>query len=354
MGEHCEPFNNMPHDNKKLNNYEPVNSDINKKSVSIIRDKNTGSLYVQKTLTIFDLDVYKYLHEHPIKNIPKIIDYNLKNDTLTIIEEYIEGITLADFLENRSLDIKTFYSHIYKLCDIIQDLQNANNANVKNEKSIIHRDIKPSNIIITPNNDLYLIDLNAAKFYKPSEDKDTTLIGTEEFAAPEQYGFGSSNKATDIYAIGSLMKHYLTYFNDADYAKRINPIINKCMKIDYRDRYRSIFELKADLFRSEHNIMNLAIPGFRSFNFWHMVLATFVYLLLIRVSFFSRYNNNVKSLNIVTFLSYIIFIFVFFNYLNAQRFNPLARSKNKFVNFVSRFVLALIVPTILILIYMHV
>ena len=136
--------------------------------------------------------------------------------------------------------------------------------------------------------------------------------------------------------------------------KRINPIIDKCMKIDYKDRYRSIFELKADLFRSEHNIMNLVIPGFRSFNFWHMVLATFVYLLLIHVSFFSRYNNNVKSLNIVTFLSCIIFIFVFFNYLDAQRFNPLARSKNKFVNFVSRFVLALIVPTILILIYMHV
>ena len=51
------------------------------------------------------------------------------------------------------------------------------------------------------------------------------------------------------------MKHYLTYFNDLDFAKRINPIIDRCMKIDYRDRYRSIFELKADLFRSEHNIL---------------------------------------------------------------------------------------------------
>jgi serine/threonine protein kinase len=343
----------MSNDNKKPNNYEPVNSDINKKSVSIIRDKNTGVLYVQKTLTIFDLDVYKYLHEHPIKNIPKIIDYDLKNDTLTIIEEYIEGITLADYLENRDIDIKTFYSHIYKLCDIIKDLQNANNINVKNEKSIIHRDIKPSNIIITPDNNLYLIDLNAAKFYKPSEDKDTTLIGTEEFAAPEQYGFGSSNKATDIYAIGSLMKHYLTYFNDNDFAKRINPIIDKCMKIDYKDRYGSIFELKADLFRSEHNIMNFVLPGFRSFNFLHMIFATFVYLLLIYVSFFSQYNNGNKSLNIVIFLSCIIFIFVFFNYLDVQRFNPLARSKNKLVSFISKFIVSLIIPMLLIIIYTH-
>lgn len=341
----------MPSDNKKPNNYEPVNSDINKKSVSIIRDKNTGSLYVKKTLTIFDLDVYKYLHEHPIKNIPKIIDYDLKNDTLTITEEYIEGITLSDYLENRNLDIKTFYSHVYKLCDIIQDLQNANNSNDRNEKSIIHRDIKPSNIIITPNGDLYLIDLNAAKFYKPSEDKDTTLIGTEEFAAPEQYGFGSSNKATDIYAIGSLMKHYLAFFNDADFEKRINPIIDKCTKIDYKDRYGSIFELKADLFRSEHNIMNLVIPGFRSFNFLHMVLATFGYLLIIYVSFFSRYNYDIKSLNMVMFLSCIIFIFIFFNYLDLQRFNPFFKSKNKIVNFVSKFVFALIIPTLLILIY---
>ena len=271
----------METNNQKLNtNYDLVSSDLNKKSVSIVRDRNTGILYVKKILTTYDIDVYKYLHEHPIKNIPKIIEYSLENDILTIIEEYIEGITLSDYLENNNLDIKTFYSHIYKLCDIIQDLQKANNSNVQNEKSIIHRDIKPSNIIITPAGDLYLIDLNAAKFFKPSEDKDTTLIGTEEFAAPEQYGFGSSNKATDIYAIGSLMKHYLTYFNDADFEKRINPIIDKCMKIDYKDRYGSIFELKADLFRSEHNIINLVIPGFRSFNFWHMTLATFGYLLL--------------------------------------------------------------------------
>ena len=344
----------MTTNNKKMNiDYELVSSDLNKKSVSIIRDRNTGILYIKKILTIYDIDVYKYLHEHPIKNIPKIIDYSLENNILTIIEEYIEGITLSDYLENNNLDIKTFYSHIYKLCDIIQDLQKANNSNVQNEKSIIHRDIKPSNIIITPAGDLFLIDLNAAKFFKPNEDKDTTLIGTEEFAAPEQYGFGSSNKATDIYAIGSLMKHYLTFFNNEDFTKRINPIIDKCMKIDYKDRYGSIFELKADLFRSEHNIMNLAVPGFRSFNFWHMTIATFAYLLLIYLSFFSsRFNEN-KSLNVVMFLSGIAFIFMFFNYLDVQRFIPFTRSKNKVVSFISRFVFSLIIPVVFILIYIH-
>ena len=301
---------------------------------------------------MYDIDVYKYLHEHPIKNIPKIIDFNLDNDILTIIEEYIEGITLSDYLENNNLDIKTFYSHIYKLCDIIQDLQKANNSNVQNEKSIIHRDIKPSNIIITPAGDLFLIDLNAAKFYKPSEDKDTTLIGTEEFAAPEQYGFGSSNKATDIYAIGSLMKHYLTFFSDNELSKRIDPIIDRCMKIDYKDRYKSIFELKADLFRSEHNIMNLVIPRFRSFNFWHIVTATFGYLFIIYISFFSNYYNN-KPLNITIFLSLISFVFVYFNYLDVQRFNPMAKSKNKVVSYVARLVYSLIVPFLIILIYTH-
>lgn len=345
----------MSTDFKKQNtNYEAVNSDLNKKSVSIIRDKNTGSLYVQKVLTTFDLDVYKYLHEHPIKNIPKIIDYSLENDILTIIEEYIEGITLSDYLDNKNLDIKTFYSHIYKLCDIINDLQKANNSNVQNEKSIIHRDIKPSNIIITPNGDLYLIDLNAAKFFKPSEDKDTTLIGTEEFAAPEQYGFGSSNKATDIYAIGSLMKHYLTYFSDDKLTARINPIIDKCMKIDYKDRYKSLFELKADLFRSEHNIMNLAIPGFRSFNFWHMTAATFAYLFLIYLSFFSSYFDENKSLNFVMFFAGIAFVLMFFNYLDVQRFVPFTKSKNKIVCFVAKLIYSLIVPIIIVLIYTHI
>lgn len=349
------PIRIMTNNNEKFNsNYEPISSDINKKSISIIKDKSTGSLCVKKTLTTYDIDVYKYLHKKPIKNIPKIIDYKLDNDVLTIIEEYIEGITLSDFLESKSLNIKTFYSHIYKLCDIIQNLQKASNLSNKNEKSIIHRDIKPSNIIITPDGDLYLIDLNAAKFYKPSEDKDTTLIGTEEFAAPEQYGFGSSNKATDIYAIGSLMKHYLTFCNDEEFNKRINPIIDKCMKIDYKDRYRSIFELKADLFRSEHNIMNLVVPGFRSFNFLHMTIATFIYLLLIYISFFSSYNNYVGSVNVLFFLSCIIFIFIFFNYLDVQRFIPFTNSRNKVVSFVVKVVASIVVPIVLILVYTHI
>lgn len=58
---------------------------------------------------------------------------------------------------------------------------------------IIHRDIKPSNIIITSYNYAMLLDFNAAKQFSGQNESDTVLIGTPGYAAPEQYGFGSSS-----------------------------------------------------------------------------------------------------------------------------------------------------------------
>ena len=71
---------------------------------------------------------------------------------------------------------------------------------------IIHRDIKPSNIMITEQNHVVLLDFNAAKLYTNASTNDTVLLGTKGYAAPEQYGFGSSSPQTDIYAIGVLIK----------------------------------------------------------------------------------------------------------------------------------------------------
>ena len=52
------------------------------------------------------------------------------------------------------------------------------------KKNIIHRDIKPSNLILTPQNQLFLVDFNAAKAVSPGKGQDTVLIGTAGYAAP--------------------------------------------------------------------------------------------------------------------------------------------------------------------------
>ena len=111
-------------------NLKVVNSDINKKGILTVKNTKTGKFYVQKILTDFDIEIYKYLHLHPIKNIPEIIDYIENDSNLIILEEYIEGITLRKYLNNfdKNFDYKIFYNHIYKLCDIINALQNAKDS----------------------------------------------------------------------------------------------------------------------------------------------------------------------------------------------------------------------------------
>lgn len=88
---------------------------------------------------------------------------------------------------------------MYELCEILEKLHSAN-------PPIVHRDIKPSNIIITNYDHVILLDFNAAKYFTDPNTSDTILLGTKGYAAPEQYGFGSSTPQTDIYAVGILLK----------------------------------------------------------------------------------------------------------------------------------------------------
>ena len=327
-------------------NYIQVDNILNSDNICVLMHKLTKKLYIQKILNYYNLEIYTLLKSHHIKNTPKIIDFILINNNLVILREYIEGNTLDDYLHNNNYTTELFYKHIFELCNTINNLQNIKNV------SIIHRDIKPENIIIDNSNELYLIDLNAAKFYNQNETRDTELIGTPNYAAPEQYGFGSSNKSTDIYAIGKLIEYMSSFIKDSYFNKKISIIIQKCCQIDYRDRYKNIFELKLDIFKIKHRIIDLLIPGFRSFNFIHMTIAFLAYFLIIYLSFFYTYCNNIK-INISLFLMCISFIFVFFDYLNVNRFLPFTNSKNTIIKYLIRFIYSIIIPIIVYLVLIN-
>ena len=358
-----------------FDNYVAIDNIINDDNILLLKGTDEN-FYVQKIVPKYQKSIYEYLITNHISNTPKI--YNLKesNNNLIVLCEYINGNTLTDFLndlflnktcllqtnnhftfENKQINndfdchnsnnkdlilhkkniIKLFYKHIYTLLDVVHNFQKS--------KIIIHRDIKPDNIIITKDYELYLIDFDTAKVYEENKTKDTHLLGSEGYAAPEQYGFGSSNKSTDIYAIGKVMNDYIDIIDDEKLSKKILPIIDKCCKIDYKDRYQSIGHIKSDLFRAEHNILFLAIPGFRSNKSFHMAIATFFYILLFYVCFFNTYIN-IGALNICIFISILSFIFIFFNYLDVHRFLPFAKSKNLILRYLSTFLYSLIIPVV--------
>ena len=64
--------------------------------------------------------------------------------------------------------------------------------------------------------------------------EDTCLMGTREYAAPEQYGFGQSDARTDIYALGVILNRLLTgdFPKNKLYEGRLKPVIQTCIQMD--------------------------------------------------------------------------------------------------------------------------
>ncbi|MCR4746258.1 MAG: protein kinase, partial [Lachnospiraceae bacterium] len=170
--------------------------------VFIVQHIESSHIYVKKVLDVYNESVFIKLRDKPVPGIPKIFDVVNMDGQLIIIEEYISGDTLEQRLANGALPAYEALSVTLSLCDIVEKLHSFN-------PPIIHRDIKPSNIILTSDGRVQLIDLNAAKTCTDDKDRDTRLLGTVGYAAPEQYGFGTSNVQTDIYAIGMLLNTML-------------------------------------------------------------------------------------------------------------------------------------------------
>ena len=204
-----------------------------------------GQRFLKKYLSLFNESVYQYIFKNPIKHIPRIIDIFKSRDYLIVIEEYVEGKTIEHILENGLIEIDDAIDIVQKLCIIILDLQNC-------DSPIVHRDIKPSNVLVTDDNEVYLIDLNVAKWIDKTETEDTQMLGTQYYAAPEQYGFGKtgSSEKTDIYALGMLLNKMITgkFPKECRVESPICELIDKCTDLNPDNRYNAK-ELNEEIIR---------------------------------------------------------------------------------------------------------
>lgn len=308
----------------------------NNNNLLLVKNTKTKNFYIQKILTQYDKTIYDYIAAHPVKNIPKIINMKIIDGNLVILKEFIEGNTLTNYLnKTKNLDTKFFYQLAYDICDTLIILHSI-------KTPIIHRDIKPDNVIVSTNGKVYLIDFNSAKFYNSNQKRDTVLLGTEGYAAPEQYGFGASSPLADVYAFGVLLDKILPFFNDKILSKKMKPIIEKCCKLDPIDRYKNMKLLKRDIENKENNLFFWLIPGFRNADIFHILIATFFYIQLFNYCFLENSKSyNFSKINISIFITIIAFIFTFFNYLNIHKFMPLTKSKNLLLKFLGTIILSL-------------
>ncbi len=138
---------------------------------------------------------------HPA--IPAVYDFFSEGDRAYLVLEYIRGHTLEHLVRTSPhyLPIEKVVQWAIALADVLHYLH------THSQRPIIFRDVKPSNVMITPQEQVKLIDFGIARIFMPSQKG--TMIGTEGYAPPEQYR-GVLSPLVDIYALGATLHHVLT------------------------------------------------------------------------------------------------------------------------------------------------
>lgn len=187
--------------------------------------------------------------DHPA--LPRIVDIIDNGETIYVVMDYIEGESLDKILKEygpQPQDVVIEWAK--QLCDALGYLHSQ-------KPPIIYRDMKPANIMLKPEGNLKVIDFGIAREYKETNLSDTTVMGTNGYAPPEQHGSRQTDARSDIYALGMTIHHLLTGADPrpADYMyapiRQWNPhlssglerVVDKCTALDPADRYQSCNEL---------------------------------------------------------------------------------------------------------------
>ena len=143
--------------------------------------------------------------KHP--NIGRLLDAGMTEEqTPYFVMEYIEGVPLTKYCDQRRLTISKRLALFQRVCQAVH---------YAHQNLIIHRDLKPANILVTSDGQVKLLDFGIAKLIEEDDDEaGLTRTGmrlmTPEYAAPEQVRGEAATTATDLYALGVLLYELMT------------------------------------------------------------------------------------------------------------------------------------------------
>jgi serine/threonine-protein kinase len=173
-----------------------------------------ANLFEREALMLAQLD-------HP--NLTHIWDYFQQDGQAFLVMEYVPGQTLRELLIRRQGPLPEAFviECALQLCDVLSYLHSR-------RPPLIFRDLKPGNVMVmtadaahnhAPSPDIQellarpqikLIDFGIARLFKPDQTRDTMIIGTPGYAAPEQYGPHQTDERSDIYSLGATLHHLLS------------------------------------------------------------------------------------------------------------------------------------------------
>lgn len=315
--------------------YEELEPLCAKGHVVLVRDREDGRLYVKKRLRSHAPAIYHQLLEMPVPGMPSLYGVYPEGAELIVIEEYLPGRTLAEILseEGPFSEYDTLCIGM-ALCGILKELHSR-------KPTIIHRDIKPSNVMRLPDGTIALLDLSAAKLEDPRENRDTVLIGTSGFAAPEQYGFSASTVQTDIYSLGVLLNTLCTGAlpGERRAGGQLRRVIDRCLQLHPKDRYSGMDALCRALKTAKFERIPWLPPGFRTQR-WYKVLPAVCYYSFVYAFCIVEYQAPGHPLyrppaERLQWTAIALFPVLFYcNYLDIQRFFPLMKSRSRILRLV--------------------
>lgn len=199
-------------------------------TVSVVRHKKSGTRYVFRRYSGSG-EVYRRLLPVLCPHLPQIMEAAEQNGQTAVLEEYVQGDTLAELLMGARLTEREARQVTMQLCQALH---------VLHSMGAVHRDVKPENVILR-GSDAVLIDFDAARIYKDESESDTQVLGTTGFAAPEQYGIFQSDERADIFSLGVLLNIMLTGKHPSREmaAGKMGRIVRKCTMTAPEQRYQS-------------------------------------------------------------------------------------------------------------------
>ena len=199
-------------------------------TVSVVRHKKSGTRYVFRRYSGSG-EVYRRLLPVLCPHLPQIMEAAEQDGQTAVLEEYVQGDTLAELLMGARLTEREARQVTMQLCQALH---------VLHSMGAVHRDVKPENVILR-GSDAVLIDFDAARIYKDESESDTQVLGTTGFAAPEQYGIFQSDERADIFSLGVLLNIMLTGKPPSREmaAGKMGRIVRKCTMTAPEQRYQS-------------------------------------------------------------------------------------------------------------------
>jgi len=194
------------------------------------------------------------------EGIVKALDFFEINNTAYIVMEYLEGITLKQYLrENQRIAPEDLIELLVPLIESLDEIHS---------QGMIHRDISPDNIMVLPDGRIKLMDFGAARDYTEFGEKSLSIVLKPGYAPPEQYQtHGVQGPWTDIYALCATMYKCITGENPPDAIERVmddslkkisefgivippqeEAAIIKGMSVSAKDRYQNIKDFCEDLY----------------------------------------------------------------------------------------------------------